>query len=216
MHSLDVLYLAFFIAQLSWLAGILPLVAWMKLPLEAVDLGVGPKLGLGQWRGVNVRLGAIPTGASVRFARDGTDDNTEVLYGRPLGAQLLVILLPWMLPAVLALGLIGPSLTVSELVLGLIAPFHVTRYVEGIAGFITFLHRSPRDGMGVLLARLTAFNLLPIPPLAGGMAVHAAVRRSHPALAKALMELAKFWLVWFAWIVLAFAIVAVPLLTSPT
>lgn len=146
------------------------------LTVSEVSLGMGPLLLRRVVGGVTLQLRLLPFAGHVKFPTpEGVEEDPDaepVEPPAPLrcaavgigGSGLLVVL------SVLLLGL-GRGWRefvdgFGQLVVGVVSP---TRAVELCTALLDLLVEAPLHvGFGVVLAKLAAANLMPIPPLSGG------------------------------------------------
>jgi len=173
--------------------GAMALVGWrVGATVEEVSFFFGWILIRFRYRGVSYRVGVIPMGGSVRFKgdRDKPKSTEEILFAADMEPPGFCDLHPLKRVVIAASGC-AALLTMAALCLGLwasvrslgrgfvqlipFAPWTPAWVPEGkeLAGhFVSLFRHGPfRVALGVLAVKLTAFNLLPLPPLNGGMIV---------------------------------------------
>ncbi len=174
-------------------AGATALVGWsLGAIVEEVAFSSSPVLFRFTHRGVMYVVGLIPLGAHVRFKgdRDKPKSTQELLFAadmEPPGfndlhplKRVLIALSACAGYFVVAMVCLGPWIASRSLARGFVQAFPFApwtpAWVPGgrdLAGHMVSLFR---DGpfptaLGVFMAKLAALNLLPIPPLAGGMSL---------------------------------------------
>jgi membrane-associated protease RseP (regulator of RpoE activity) len=158
--------------------------------IERVGLGVGPLVAARRVLGRRVEVRALPLGSWVAFApsasgASGSAERTS-LDDAPRARRIAVALGPWLVVALVSAVLIGPTASLEaigsglfEVVLGGLVFWSVG--VERIAAVARALALLPVTTLvGLALAKVTAWNLLPLPGLAGGMAVESIVSAKLP------------------------------------
>jgi membrane-associated protease RseP (regulator of RpoE activity) len=163
---------------------------WVGATVEEVSFFFGPTLFRFLYRGVSYRLGAVPVGGFVKFKaeREKNKDSEQILFAadmeppgfhdlHPLKQTLIAASGCAALLALAALCL-GPWAAVRSLGRGFVqlipfapwTPAWVPRGRELALRFMALLQEGPfRVALGVMAAKLAAANLLPWPPLNGGM-----------------------------------------------
>lgn len=126
--------------------------------------------------GGEVRLGLLPLGASVSLlGRAPADpaDGPGNWRGLSLVRRLIVLLGPWVATVAVAVLCLGPTRALGSMARALPQLLFVLDLTPLIRGFLGVLRGDPWPvTLGVVLAKLAAFNLLPLPTLAGGAALH--------------------------------------------
>jgi membrane-associated protease RseP (regulator of RpoE activity) len=171
--------------------GVMALVGWrIGVTVEEVSFFFGPTLLQFRYRGVSYRVGAIPMGGFVKFKgeRANNNDPEQILFAadmEPPGfgdlhplKQILVAASGCVALLALAALCLGPWAAVRSLGRGFVqltpfAPWTPTWVPGGkelVGRFMALLQQAPfRVALGVLAAKFAAANLLPLPPLNGGM-----------------------------------------------
>lgn len=176
IYQLAVFYFAVFIAHAIFLAGSALVAMQFRVPIVAVKLGLGPKLFT---RG-KFTFCPLPLSAFVRLldSREaGVTVDSEHAYDRQSRLVRMSIALSGPLALLLAaVALRGSAGWESflhgfeQILSGAIAP--ASRGVELAGGY---MHVAGKMGfvtaLGVLVAKMAAVNLLPIPNLGGGAAL---------------------------------------------
>lgn len=139
--------------------------------LAEVRFHVGPPLLTLRLLGIKWSFGLLNFGASVTFEalglrRDGTDDNSFLRLSLPL--RLIAhtgTLLGMFLPALVCLS---PERALAELSSGFEQVVNVLLARDRVVAFFALLRTAGfGTALGVLSAKLTALNLLPVPSLTG-------------------------------------------------
>jgi hypothetical protein len=195
---LPLLQLLFFalIANALYLASALAAARLLGANAEAARLGFGPRLFAFSIGGTKVEVSAVPLVAWV--ALEGMAD----AEGPPVGFRAMhplrrvaVVLGSWVLPALVAVLLIGPGRAAHHLVVALPQEVRVLVYPEPDAWaalWKAYLALSFPAALGVFLARLIAINLLPLPALSGGLALRPLIGWIFPGLDRST----RFWIRW--------------------
>jgi membrane-associated protease RseP (regulator of RpoE activity) len=183
---------AIFLASVAHV-GAMALVGWrVGATVEEVSLFFGPELIRIRYRGVSYRIGAIPAGGYVRFKGDRAKLKSaeEILLAadmEPPGfsdlhplKRVVIVASGCAAQLVLAALCLGPLAAVHSLGRGFVqlipfAPWTPPWVPEGkeLANrFVSLFRHGPfRVALGVLAAKLAAANLLPLPPLNGGVII---------------------------------------------
>jgi membrane-associated protease RseP (regulator of RpoE activity) len=165
---------------------------WIGATVDEVSFFFSPVTIRFRYRAVDYRIGLIPMGGSVRFKgdRDKPKSVEEILFAADMEPPGFNDLHPLKRVVIAASGCIalvtlaalclGPWASVRSLGRGFVqitpfAPWTPTWVPGGkeLAGrFVSLLRNGPfRVVIGVLAAKQAAFNLLPLPPLTGGMII---------------------------------------------
>jgi membrane-associated protease RseP (regulator of RpoE activity) len=173
--------------------GAMALVGWrVGATVEEVSFFFGSALIRFRYRGVSYRVGVIATGGFVRFKgdRDKPKGSEEIMFAADIEPPGLLDLHPLKRVVIAASGC-GALLTLAALCLGpwasvrslgrgfvQLSPFAqwtpawVPEGKELAGRFVSLFRHGPfRVALGVLAAKFAAFNLLPLPPLNGGLIV---------------------------------------------
>lgn len=136
-----------------------------------VRFHTGPSLFAFQWRGVRWSFSPLFGGTALNFEPEQVDAEgvEENVYTRlPLPHRLLSVVSTFLGMLLLALVCLSPSRGLASTLSGFPQLLNVFDARERVLGFLL---RLETEGfwvaLGVLSAKLTAFNLLPFPPLAG-------------------------------------------------
>jgi membrane-associated protease RseP (regulator of RpoE activity) len=168
-------------------------VGWrLGATVKEVSLFFSPVVIRFRYRGVNYQLGILPLGGSVRFKddQDKPKGSEELLFAADMEVPGLSDLHPLKRAAIPAAGCaalivlgalcLGPWASVRSLGRGFLqlmpaAPWTPAWVPGGRAlanRFVSLFRGGPfRVALGVLAAKQAAFNLLPLPPLNGGVIV---------------------------------------------
>jgi membrane-associated protease RseP (regulator of RpoE activity) len=123
-------------------------------------------------RGLKVGLGLLPLTSYVRFsgmAPGDADRSPGSWRTLRLGARLLLIAGPWAVTLAIAVVCLGGERAVLSLAHAVPQLLVVVDLTPIVRGFIRLLVAEPFPvALGVLMAKATAFNLLPLEVLAGG------------------------------------------------
>jgi membrane-associated protease RseP (regulator of RpoE activity) len=187
---------AFLFVAAIWLCvlvhvGVMALVGWqVGVTVEEVSFFFGPTLFRLRYRGVSYRVGAIPMGGFVKFKgeRGNNTDPEQILFAadmEPPGFRDLHPLKQSLISAsgcvallALAALCLGPWAAVRSLSRGFVqlipfapwTPAWVPGGRELVGRLMALFQQGPfRVALGVMAAKLAAFNLLPLPPSNGGM-----------------------------------------------
>ena len=183
---LTLLQLFFFalIGQVLYLFSTLLAARALGAKATVATLGMGPKLLVRSLGGTRFELCLVPIVASV--ALEGMLEGE----GPPVGFRAMhplrrvgVVLGSWVVPALVSALLIGPLRAAHHL--GTAFPQFIQGglHVEvGTALWRAFLALPFGVAMGVGLAKMTAFNLLPLPMISGGLALRHLLSWPFPSL----------------------------------
>jgi membrane-associated protease RseP (regulator of RpoE activity) len=169
IDELLTLFGAFALANAAFVALTVLASILCRMPIEEISLFMGPDVFKFRLRGVLVKIAVIPIGGYVKHR-----DNEDMVRGRyNLAARLFVTLAGPTATLGLAALLLGQERALEstlngfrQLLEGAWSPLEVGQhYVARLLGspFLT--------ATGTLSAKMTAFNLLPIPLLSGGTAL---------------------------------------------
>lgn len=168
------------IMNLAHLGGFVIAGLLARAPLEKIELFNGPKLAVLNFGRVALSLGSIPIGGSVSFkgmAFSGEETEPEGFGRLPLAWRWAIILsgpLAVFLLASACVGVVAAERSLangfSQVVVGAFAPLTQGQTLLRKAAAL-FQTRGFVITLGVLSAKMTAGNLLPIPPLNGGQAI---------------------------------------------
>lgn len=141
-----------------------------------VGIFLGPPVLRFSFPRAPVRVGAVPVPAGyVHFEaapRDGDPDRTQ-LEDLSRGRRIAIILLPWLAVALAVVAVLGPTLGLGAIGRGFVQLFAgaASPNVTGralVAALVELAETAPFHVLAALVAaKLVAFNLLPLPGLAG-------------------------------------------------
>jgi membrane-associated protease RseP (regulator of RpoE activity) len=142
---------------------------------KAVHLGA-PRVFRFKLAGSDIDLGLLPIVASVTLLGRGRADT----YAGPgsfrrlgLARRLTILLGPWVLTLLVAVVCLGPARAFASFANAFHQVLFVLDTTPLVRGFLRVLRAEPWPSVvGVLCAKLTAMNLLPLAALAGGAALH--------------------------------------------
>jgi len=172
------------IAQALYLASTLLAARLLGANAEVARLGAGPRL-LGFSLGTTkVEVRALPIVAAVSL--EGMIDSE----GPPVGFRAMhplrrvgVVLGSWILPALVAVLLLGPLRAAHHLGAAFPQMLQGSLHTEvATALWKAFLALPVQVALGVFLAKVTAFNLLPLPMISGGLALRHLLSWPFPVL----------------------------------
>ena len=201
-YQLAAFYFAAFIANGLFLAGSAFVATRFRVQIERVKLGTGPQLFA---RG-KFTLAPLPFSAFVRMldTRETSEDvDRELAYD--CQSRLVRVAIALSGPLALLLGAIALRGTTGwksflfafgQILSGAIAP--ATRGVELASGYMQAAESGGFvTALGVVLSKMAAINLLPVPSLGGGMALCELLQPSarSPAYDKAVMAFQHIGLV---------------------
>lgn len=118
-----------------------------------------------------VSMGPIPTGAVTILGRMADDPATDARDWRHLGLgrRLAVLLIPWLVVLGIAMLCLGPRHAITSFARGAYQLLFVLDLTPLVRRFLALAQAHPfHVTLGVLFAKSTALNLLPVPGLAGG------------------------------------------------
>jgi membrane-associated protease RseP (regulator of RpoE activity) len=173
--------------------GAMALAGWLtSATVEEVGFFIGPVVTRFRFRGVNYRVDVIPLGGWVKFKgdQDKPKISEEILFAADVEPPGFFDLHPLRRIAILASGCaaqvvlavvcLGPWASVRSLGRGFVqlvpfapwTPAWVPNGGELADRLVALFRHGPLPvALGVLAAKLAASNLLPLPPLNGGMIV---------------------------------------------
>ncbi len=149
------------------------------LPVTRLRVFLGPTVTRWNLFRIPTELGLLPLGSFVEFPSADDDSGDTALDRAPRRTQLAVALLPWSLPALLALLLLGPAEGLAAMALG------GWQYVVGglifwetgadlaRQGAQALVELPPVRLVGLALAKVVALNLMPFGGTSGGRALRA-------------------------------------------
>jgi membrane-associated protease RseP (regulator of RpoE activity) len=148
-----------------------------KVRIEAIGFLHGPVLLHRTWKGVRFELRAIPyPGSFVKFVGDEQEDMRPdgFMAVHPVARSLIVLGGP-LCSLFFAAALLGPIRANASFRHGVIqfivAAWSHARFNEILSLFVRFVETSPWwVVLGVVSAKVAAFNTLPLPVLNGGQA----------------------------------------------
>lgn len=142
---------------------------------KGVHLGA-PRVFRFKLAGSDIELGLLPIVASVTLLGRGPADTYEGPGSfRRLGLpkRLTILLGPWVLTLLVAVLCLGPARAFRSFANAFSQILFVLDTTPLVRGFLRVLRAEPWSSVvGVLCAKLTAMNLLPLSALAGGAALH--------------------------------------------
>lgn len=158
---------------ISLVSGVtMALVSWgVGASLSEVRFHLGPPLFFLRIRGVKWSFGFLNIGASVTYEalgirRDGSDNNSFLQLPLPLRLIAHTGTVAGML--LLAVVCLSPARGLAAFTSGFEQVVNVFLARERVGAFLALLRTEGfLPALGVLSAKLAAFNLLPIPPLTG-------------------------------------------------
>lgn len=182
------------IANLAYLVSTLTAARLLGANAESARLGFGPKLYAFTIGATKIEVRALPIVASVEL--EGMAD----AEGPPVGFRAMhplrrigVVLGSWVFPALLAMLLIGPGRAAHHLVTAFPQLTRALFHTGSAVGLWKAYLALPRSAaLGVFLAKIVAFNLLPIPSLSGGLALRSLLTWIAPGLT----DSSRAWRAW--------------------
>ena len=168
MYRVALAFLFLFVGQaLFVLSQLVAARAFGAEPTKVV-FGIGPRA---RFRIADVRFEVAPVPLLAYVELAGMIDDEGPPRGfralHPL-KKILIVLGAWVLPLIVAMALLGPLRGMQQVVR---TPWQLLRGVFDAEDAVTYLRlffALPRSAaLGVLLAKMVAFNLLPFPGLAG-------------------------------------------------
>jgi hypothetical protein len=144
---------------------------------KAAQAGVGPKIRF-RIRGIDVAIAPIPLSTWVQIAgRSPTDtyDGPDSWRSLSLPRRLMALLGPWALLSVVAILCIGPTHALRSFEHALPELVLTLDTTPLVRAFLRILREERfTTSLGIILTKLVALNLLPLPVLAGGSALQEA------------------------------------------
>ena len=204
MATLGLLYALAMVQQVAFVA----LAAGLTETLggRVVELAVGsPRLFALRRRGIAMSFGPIPASSVSALGRATFEDGPRTWSVLPLARRLVIVLGPWAALAILAAACLGPAHAARSIAHGFSQVALVLDPTPLMRSFFALARTAPLHvTFGVLLAKMVAFNLLPLATLAGGEAIDELVstvrRRRFPTWWTILSLVVALWLVLrFAW-----------------
>jgi hypothetical protein len=172
LEQFVVFYVAALVSNVAFVGASATVASALGVHILEMQTGIGRILRIGK-----LNIGAIPINGSVRMASvfEHKDQFDDALYfeHQPRVARAAIALAGAVGMLLIALGVRGAAGWQSflnafeQIISGALAPN--TRGVELIAGYLRVgASEGPLVAIGVLLAKIAAFNLLPLPWMAGG------------------------------------------------
>lgn len=181
------------LANAAYLASTLAAARLLGANAEVARLGSGPKLFGFSIGTTKVEVRAFPLMASVSL--EGMAD----AEGPPVGFRAMhplrrigVVLGSWVLPALLAVLLIGPARAAHHLVTAFPQMLQALHTEAGTGLWKAYLTLPFLAALGVILAKIVAFNLLPFPSLSGGLTLRYLLAWIVPGVDGP----SRAWMVW--------------------
>lgn len=125
----------------------------------------------GRIAGTAVSLGPIPTGSVTILGRLAEEPAIDPRDWRrlALGKRIVVLLVPWLIVFGIAIACLGPDRAVTSLIRGFYQVVLVLDLTPLVRRLVALVETSPIHVIvGLVFAKSTALNLLPLPGLAGG------------------------------------------------
>jgi membrane-associated protease RseP (regulator of RpoE activity) len=164
--SLAVLLLQVVFLASSWIVGVRA-----GARVREVSLGF-PSLKRFERGGTTIKIGLLPFFAYVAFAglNPLDEDSGPGDWRRlPLARRIVILLAPWAATFVMAVLCVGPARAARSCVHAVAQFVVVLDTTPLVRGFLHLIDSEPFVVVvGVVAAKVTAFNLLPLPSLAGG------------------------------------------------
>ncbi len=181
-------------AALCWALGARPTV---------VRFHVGPTLFAFKLFGARWSLGPLTMGTSLSFnADDEPEGSVPPAWQRLAFPQRLVLISSSVLILLLfACICLGPARALGSMLSGFEQVVNVLRAPERVEAFLSLRPLGVRTTLGVFAAKLAAFNLLPLPPLAGFVLLREVVRtlRKQPPAETTSLPIWGFVLLLVLW-----------------
>jgi hypothetical protein len=151
---------------------------------RAAQIGAG-RVARFKIAGTQVDLGLIPGLSSVTLigrAPDDTDDSPGSWRRLGLARRLIILLGPWVVTLSIAVLCLSPARALTSFMRAVPQILFVLDTTPLVRGFLRVMASDPvYVVLGVLCAKLTAMNLLPLPSLAGGAALQEIAAALRPA-----------------------------------
>lgn len=185
--------LAFFamfaVTQVMWIGAQLVVTAALRIPPTALTLGAGPLVWATTVRGARAELRLLPLVASVSFRGMRDVDPETQLPRLSLPREVMLTLGPWLVVAGLGVVLVGVDRALPSFGDGFLILFTPPRLATRLHRFAALVG----DGhvvvaLGLLLLKVSAFNLLPFPPLGGGGAARRILQAASPTAARTFWQ----------------------------
>jgi hypothetical protein len=147
-------------------------------------------------RGVKIKLSPWPSSSLALLGRapDDRDDSPRSWRRLGLGRRLVAVLAPWLPVLAIAVVTLGPARAVASSIHAVHQLLFVLDPTPLARGFVRLAAAAPfAITVGVVCAKLGAFNLLPVPPLAGGGAISEVARTLRPD--RGATPLGRAWMI---------------------
>jgi membrane-associated protease RseP (regulator of RpoE activity) len=168
------LYLAVLLLHVVFLASSWIIGVRAGARVRVVSLGT-PTVKRFERGDTKIMLGLLPILAYVSFAglNPLDEDSGPGDWRRlPLARRVLILLVPWIATFVIAVLCVGPARAARSGAHAVVQLAVVLDTTPLVRGFLHLLATEPLAVVaGVVAAKMTAFNLLPLPSLAGGRAL---------------------------------------------
>lgn len=174
------IWLALLAAQVVFLIATVVLTRGLGGRVQRASLFLGPPIVRFSVASIPWAVGAIPLpGSYVQLVPSErpveNDPDRSQLHDLPRPKRLAIVLVPWLLVVLVCVLLLGPELAIGSLLRGLRQSFEGAIYPVAVgsslvARLVELGSTEPWHRFGALVTtKLVAFNLLPIPSLAGGV-----------------------------------------------
>ena len=173
-----------------------------------VDMGFGPVLLSARMGGILWSFRPIAIASAVGFTESSEDGPAlNRLQQLSLPQHAAVILLPWAVQVAIAMACLGTTEGLHQFVHGFTLPFELSALPGRVERFLALLRNGELlRAWGLMSAKMAAFNLLPLPMLAGGQVLLLPWRNRYPVWAGLLNMLSLLavlpWAGYVAYLVL--------------
>jgi hypothetical protein len=175
LREATLVYLALLVHAMVFVLSTWAITAALGGRAKGVHLGA-PRVFRFNLAGSDIELGLLPIAASVTLLGRGpadTYDGPGSFRRLGLPRRLTILLAPWILTLLVAVLCLGPARAFTSFANAFHQVLFVLDTTPLVRGFLRVLRAEPWPiVVGVLCAKLTAMNLLPLSALAGGAALH--------------------------------------------
>lgn len=174
LRTAILLYLAMLVQGSLFVLSTWAIAAALGGRATAANLGA-PRVTRFKLAGNEIAIGLLPVLASVTLLGRGpadTYDGPGSFRRLGLAKRLTILLGPWVLTLLIAVLCLGPARAFASFANAFPQVLFVLDPTPLVRGFLRVLSAEPwSTAIGVLCAKLTAINLLPLAGLAGGAAI---------------------------------------------
>lgn len=148
----------------EWSMGVLPLGGFVSFTASTHKARIRSPPAPGESREVG-----IGRSDAVTFEHTADEPGDAAVYRRSLGFVLVLVFVPWVVPLALTVPLLGADRALEEFVTGLKAFLAPIDLGQRVAAFAREGAAAPFGvTVGIVITKMVAMNLLPLPMFAGG------------------------------------------------